>query len=76
MLHEDVTNLILKAFYQVYRELGYGFIEGVYEAALEITGTELGLKIRRQARSMSAITAKLLDNMTVICWLMTWFWLS
>jgi hypothetical protein len=25
--HYDVTNLILKAFYEVYNQLGFGFLE-------------------------------------------------
>lgn len=34
MLHHQVTDKILKAFYSVYNELGYGFLEKVYENAL------------------------------------------
>jgi len=29
--HSEITELILKAFYQVYGELGYGFSEKIYE---------------------------------------------
>lgn len=34
MLHEEVTQVIIKAFYTVYNTLGYGFLEKVYENAL------------------------------------------
>lgn len=34
MLHADVTEHIIKAFYHVYNSLGYGFLEKVYENAL------------------------------------------
>ena len=34
LLHHDTTEKILKAFYKVYNELGYGFLEKVYENAL------------------------------------------
>ena len=34
MLHADITDQILKAFYKVYNSLGYGFLEKVYENAL------------------------------------------
>jgi GxxExxY protein len=34
LLHEDITGKILKAFYNVYNELGYGFLEKVYEKAM------------------------------------------
>ena len=33
-LHSDLTGEILKAFYNVYNELGYGFLERVYKNAL------------------------------------------
>ncbi|HYE25692.1 MAG TPA: GxxExxY protein [Clostridia bacterium] len=31
MLHAAVTDKILGAFYDVYNELGHGFLESVYE---------------------------------------------
>lgn len=34
LLHEDLTSLILKTFYEVYNELGFGFLEKVYQNAL------------------------------------------
>jgi GxxExxY protein len=34
LLHKDLTNKIIKAFYEVYHTLGYGFLEKVYENAL------------------------------------------
>ena len=33
-MQSDKTELIIKAFYTVYNELGYGFIENVYQNAL------------------------------------------
>ncbi len=39
MLHEEITEKIIKAFYNVYNTLGYGFLERVYENAMVI---ELG----------------------------------
>ena len=33
-MNSDKTGLILNAFYAVYNELGYGFIENVYQNAL------------------------------------------
>lgn len=46
--HYDITDKILKAFYAVYKELGRGFLEKVYESAMEIELTELGLSVVRQ----------------------------
>lgn len=36
LLHQELTDTILKCFYKVYTELGYGFLEKVYENALMI----------------------------------------
>ncbi|MBN2728144.1 MAG: GxxExxY protein [Bacteroidales bacterium] len=43
LLHSDITDIIIKAFYNVYNELGYGFLEKVYENAMMIELSELGL---------------------------------
>ncbi len=48
LLHKDITDLILKAFYNVYNKLGYGFLEKVYENAMIIELNDLGLKCERQ----------------------------
>jgi GxxExxY protein len=34
LLHKDLTDVILKSFYEVHNELEYGFLEGVYQNAL------------------------------------------
>ncbi len=36
MLHKDLTGQIIESFYKVYNKLGYGFLESVYEKALQI----------------------------------------
>jgi GxxExxY protein len=46
--HSDLTDLIIKAFYNVYNLLGYGFLEKVYENALLIELQSLGLEVKRQ----------------------------
>lgn len=46
--HENLTGQILKAFYNVYNELGYGFLEKVYEKALAIELESMGLRVGRQ----------------------------
>lgn len=45
-LNQDITNLIIKAYYQVYNTLGYGFLEKVYHNALlhELTKQNLNVK--------------------------------
>ena len=44
----DITALILKAFYEIYNELGTGFLESVYEKALTIALQNYGLQIENQ----------------------------
>ena len=39
----EITEIIIKAFYNVYNELGYGFLEKVYENAMLIELKALGL---------------------------------
>ncbi|SRR6266487_5642267 len=46
--HSELTGKILGAFFQVHKELGYGFSEKVYENSLCILLTELGMKVEPQ----------------------------
>jgi GxxExxY protein len=48
MLHGQITDLILKSFYKVYNTLGYGFLEKVYENAMRIELTQMGISIAQQ----------------------------
>ena len=41
-LHKDITQKIIKAFYNVYNTLGYGFLEKVYHNALLIELSKMG----------------------------------
>ncbi|HLC82687.1 MAG TPA: GxxExxY protein [Bacteroidia bacterium] len=53
-LHQDITEKIIKAFYNVYNELGFGFLEKVYENALYLELKETGLYCDRQKPIKSA----------------------
>jgi len=46
--HADLTEKIIGIFYDVYNELGYGFLECVYEESLVIAFQQSGLAINRQ----------------------------
>jgi GxxExxY protein len=48
LLHASVTDRIIGAFYEVYNDLGHGFVESVYENALSVALTAAGLKVGRQ----------------------------
>jgi len=45
MLHSELTEKIIKAFYNVYNTLGYGFLEKVYENALVVELKKMGFHI-------------------------------
>ncbi len=60
MLHQDLTQKIINAFFTVYNTLGYGFLEKVYENALII---ELN-KIKLEAVPQKSIQV-LYDGYTV-----------
>ena len=47
-LHKDLTALIISCFYTVYNQLGYGFLEKVYENALKIELKKHSLKVEAQ----------------------------
>lgn len=49
MLHEEVTGKAIGMFYKVYNDLGYGFLEMVYENALAMKLRQIGLNVQQQA---------------------------
>ena len=49
MKHEEITERIIGVFYEVYNELGHGFLESVYEQSMAIALSEAGLQVVRQA---------------------------
>jgi GxxExxY protein len=46
--HQNLTEKIIRAFYNVYNILGYGFLEKVYENAMMLELKELGLQCEKQ----------------------------
>ncbi len=50
LLHKDLTDIILKNFYEVYNELGYGFLEKVYQNSLLIELRNKGLDVISQKK--------------------------
>ena len=49
MKHEEITENIIGVLYEVYNELGDGFLESVYEQSMAIALSEAGLQVVRQA---------------------------
>jgi GxxExxY protein len=48
LLHEDVTSRIIKVFYDVYNELGHGFLERVCQTAMVMALREAGLSVEEK----------------------------
>ena len=45
LLHENITGEIINAYYEVYNELGFGFLENVYQNALFFELQDRGFKV-------------------------------
>jgi GxxExxY protein len=50
LLHEELTDVIIKTFYEVYNELGYGFLEKVYQNSLYLELKNKGYNVEAQKR--------------------------
>ncbi len=46
--YSDITSKIIKAYYNVFNKLGYGFLEKVYENSMMIELKEMNLKCEKQ----------------------------
>jgi GxxExxY protein len=47
--HKDLTDKIIKVFYKVYGQLGYGFLEKVYENAMMVESKRDGIQAAGQS---------------------------
>src|ERR1043166_7876574 len=47
--YSELTEQIIGVFYEVYNELGFGFLEKVYEEAMAVAFKERGINFQRQA---------------------------
>ncbi|AWK07451.1 GxxExxY protein [Flavobacterium crocinum] len=50
LLHQELTEVIIKTFYEVYNELGYGFLERVYQNSLYLELKNKGLNVEAQKK--------------------------
>ena len=46
--HYEITRSVIGSFYQVYKELGHGFLEAVYADALSLVLRAEGLSVCRE----------------------------
>ena len=50
MKHKELTYNIIGVFYDVYNELGHGFLESVYQRSLGLALESVGLNVRHHAK--------------------------
>ena len=50
LLQKDLTEAIIKSYYEVYNELGYGFLEKVYQNAMIIELKNKGFNVESEKR--------------------------
>ena len=46
--HRELTQIVIGVFFEVYNELGHGFLESVYQKAFEHALRTKGLQVRRK----------------------------
>ena len=56
--HSQLSAVILRAYFDVYNELGSGFLESVYQAAMECALFKAGLKVDHQVELPVAFRGK------------------
>lgn len=77
--HSELTDLIIGTFYDVYNELGFGFLESVYRKALRIALLEKGLAVEEEVdvtvwfrgKNVGDFKADLLVNRSILIELKT-----
>jgi GxxExxY protein len=48
LIHKELTDAILKVYYDVYNELGYGFLEKVYQNSMYLELKSRGFYVEAQ----------------------------
>src|ERR671915_99374 len=48
--HGEITQKVIGVFYDVYNDLGYGFLESVYQRALGLALNDAGLRVCRPVK--------------------------
>jgi GxxExxY protein len=61
-LHAGVTEKVLGVFFEVYNELGGGFLEGVYQQALRIALMQAGLRVDVECPVLVHFRGKVVGN--------------
>jgi GxxExxY protein len=62
LLHKDITDKVLRAYYNVYNRLGFGFLEKVYENAMILELMEMHVFCERQKPIKVYYKEKIIGN--------------
>ena len=62
LLERETTHAVIGAFFEVYRSLGFGFLEHIYSLAMECELTDRGHRVSREASIPVYYKGKLLTN--------------
>ena len=65
MEHEEVTHKIIGAAYKVYNQLGFGFLESIYQKAMTIELDKHGLKVESEVPLTVYYDAQVVGNFNV-----------
>jgi GxxExxY protein len=74
--HKDLSEKIIKAFYNVYNILGYGFLEKVYRNAMVIELQQMGLKVVPESKITVYYQSQIVGDISPIWLLKMPLWLS
>ena len=66
--HKKLTEIIIKAFYEVYNELGFGFLESVYQKAMAIVLRDYGLKVEEEKQIKVYFRGKVIGDYRADLW--------
>ena len=77
--HSELTDVIIGVFYDVYNELGFGFLESVYRKAMRVALIEKGLAVQEEVpvtvlfrgKNVGDFKADLLVNSSILIELKT-----
>jgi GxxExxY protein len=64
MKHRELTAKIIDCAYRVHRELGFGFLESVYQNALVIELTKADLKVEQEKKVKVSYEGKVIGDFT------------
>lgn len=65
LLHKDLTDKILRTFFDVYNELGFGFLEKVYQNSLFLELKSRGFHV--EAQKQIKVNFKRFRSRRILC---------